>query len=239
MSWIYKYTELHMSTYYYFSSWPQKRASWEILIFTPTLKLDLSGFSMLCLWRQQPAAPLTLSSAASLHHFFRSPGLRLQRNTLPSLVPSNPPLPTQPPPPLRAGLQWSLQLATAFPPLSERRSRGAGLWIQVKEKQADQGQKKKKNGWGGESNVWSSLWTHATPQISPPQHQPHNHHVSTSLLLFVLSFFPLLGVFLPFFFFFWCPKEPRWSRHSLMLPQPSTPPKRTIIRCKTFVWPSF
>lgn len=176
MSWIYKYTELHMSTYYYFSSWPQKRASWEILIFTATLKLDLSGFPMLCLWRQQPLLlsrchrpPLSTTSFAlrvSASNGTHSP---------PSSLPTRLPLPTQPPPPLRAGLQWSLQLATAFPPLSERRSRGAGLWIQVKEKQADQGQKKN-NGWGGGRKVMHDPLCEHMPPIKYPR-------LNTSLII--------------------------------------------------------
>lgn len=73
---------------------------------------------------------LTLSSAASCSYcvFLCTPPQPQPPTALLLLLLLHPP-----------PLHWSLQLAEASPPLGWRLSRGAGLWIQLKEKQADQG----------------------------------------------------------------------------------------------------
>lgn len=97
---------------------------------------------VLCLWVQYPLLhsrchqlPL---SASFTHCVSASPSIAT--TTLPFPKKKEKEKETPHPLYLCAGLHWSLQLAEASPPLGSRHGRGAGLWIQLKEKQADQGQ---------------------------------------------------------------------------------------------------
>lgn len=126
--------------------------------------------TMLCLWVQFP----------SLHSCCQQPPLLASFFQVPTLLPTAKPLgPKGYPSTFRSRTPVKPAAARGFPSSGLRALWGAGLWIQIQEKQADQGQEtlRKAEVGGGGSNVQSLLWTNPH-QATPPAHT-HNFTYSS------------------------------------------------------------